>query len=168
MYYLCITKENKSQTLKNTLVMKKVIITLFAVLSVLSLNAETIYTNSKTGNELHKVGDTYNITGKLGIVPLGNKENTLNFLQSAEKSFMKDNLNKVIKFGDDKDNDYKLKEDKEGFYLIKVGIGGVKIRESDVTQFIAVLYGRSVVDGGKKLLSATKSGAKSFVKELKK
>lgn len=133
--------------------MKK-IITLIAIalatLSFISCDEEDRepITNPDTDLTISETLGIYTLTGKSGVLILGNEKDARNFFNQVTKVFTVNAINSLLDIESDK---YELKSDDQGKYLIKVGAGGVKLRYSDAIFFTAYLDGKLVVDKGKKV-----------------
>jgi len=123
--------------------MKKTIITIALALMTVSLSAEEIAKNNSTGMALSEVMGNYTISGPHGALILGDKEKTVDILTTMEGCFIKKRI-EFINWGDQK---YEVGSDKEGLYIIKVGMGAVKVRQSDVTIFLASLGVKAAKEG---------------------
>lgn len=131
--------------------MKKTIIAIVFALFSIALNAKEVATSGNL--TLNEDGGIYSITGKLGIVPLGNLQEASKTLLLMDKSFTE----KKLSIGNP---DFKVMEDEDGLYIIKIGLGGVKIRPADATKFGAILCGKEVGNG-------ISNGIKALKKEFK-
>ena len=120
--------------------MKKFIALLFFALAAVTVNAEEISKNSSTGMGLDETAGVYSLVGKNGgVIILGDIKTARDFLFSANVCFAQEKLQSLVDCGEQK---FKVEKDEEGLYIIKIGIGGVKVRPSDSAQFFAVLEGK--------------------------
>lgn len=124
-----------------------------ASLSLISCDEEERepVTNPETDLTISETLGIYTLTGKSGVLILGNEDDARNFFNKATKVFTVNAINSLLDIESDK---YELKSDDQGKYLIKVGAGGVKLRYSDALFFTAYLDGKLVVDKGKKVWEA--------------
>ena len=113
--------------------MKKIFIAIAFALLTLTLSAKEVSKNSETGMVLSEELGIYTITGKGGAIILGDVKVTRNTLAALEKCFIQEHLNNYIDCGDQK---WEVHSDDQGLYIIKVGLGAVKIRQSDVNIFL--------------------------------
>lgn len=120
--------------------MKKLIFLLFILLSAFPVSAKELCRNADTGLSLHEDRGVYSISGRRGKLILGDLKSARNLLASLEKSFIKENLRNSIDVGNQK---YEIQEDKDGYYIIS---SGLKIRHSDITQFLVWLESRVIKD----------------------
>ena len=130
--------------------MKHIITIITLVLTTITLSAKDIVKNPVTNKVLDQTAGIYSIKAPKGIIILGTEEMTKEFLLSAAEAFSKEILNKAFNIGDDQ---YEVLKDEAGLYITKLGLGVMKIRQSDVTVFGGAL-------GCKKLFKETKEGLK--------
>ncbi len=135
--------------------MKRIITIIALALASITLSAKEISTNPVTGMTLSETLGVYTITGQGGAIVLGNRESASKFLMSANGSFATEVINHIFNFGDDQ---FEVGKDDSGLYIIKIGLGAVKLRPSDTALFSTAL-------GIKSAASAVKKGADK-VKEL--
>lgn len=135
--------------------MKRIITIIALALASITLSAKEISTNPTTGMTLSETLGVYTITGQGGAIVLGNRESASKFLMSANGSFATEVINHIFNFGDDQ---FEVGKDDSGLYIIKIGLGAVKLRPSDTALFSTAL-------GIKSAASAVKKGADK-VKEL--
>lgn len=135
--------------------MKRIITIITLALASITLSAKEISTNPATGMTLSETLGVYTITGQGGAIVLGNRESASKFLMSANGSFATEVINHIFNFGDDQ---FEVGKDDSGLYIIKIGLGAVKLRPSDTALFSTAL-------GIKSAASAVKKGADK-VKEL--
>ena len=133
--------------------MRHFIITLAIVLASLTLAAREVTKNPVTKMVLTENLGVYSITGPDGTLVLGNEEQSRNFFNQAAKVFTINAGNRLL---DIENSKYSLKKDDQGYYLVKVGLGGVKLRYSDVYLFashfdikLGIETGKEVVKEGK-------------------
>lgn len=112
--------------------MKKIITIIALALTTLTLSAKDIAKNPVTNKVLDKTAGIYSIKAPKGIIILGTEEMTKEFLLSASETFSKEILHRTFKVGD---NQYEVLKDDAGLYIRKIGLGVVKIRQSDVMYF---------------------------------
>ena len=113
--------------------MKKIFTAFAFALLTLTLSAKEVSKNSSTGMTLSEELGVYSITGKGGAIILGDVKTTRNTLASLEKCFIQEHLNNYIDCGEQK---FEVYSDDQGLYIIKVGLGAVKVRQSDVNIFL--------------------------------
>ena len=117
--------------------MKKIIAFLFFALAAVTLNAEEISKNSSTGMALDETAGVYSVVGKNGgIIILGDLKTARDFMFSANVCFAQEKMQSVVDCGEQK---FKVEKDEDGLYIIRIGIGGVKIHPGDAAQFFTVL-----------------------------
>lgn len=133
--------------------MKHIFITIILALATITLSAREVTKNPVTKMALTENLGIYSITGPDGTLVLGNEEQSRNFFNQAAKVFTIDAGNRLL---DIESSKYSLKKDDQGYYMIKVGLGGVKIRYSDVYLFaghfdikLGIETGKEVVKEGK-------------------
>ena len=130
--------------------MKHIITIITLVLTTITLSAKDIVKNPVTNKVLDQTAGIYSIKAPKGIIILGTEEMAKEFLLSAAEAFSKEILNKAFNIGDDQ---YEVLKDEAGLYITKLGLGVMKIRQSDVAVFGGAL-------GCKKLFKETKEGLK--------
>ena len=141
--------------------MKKIIIlSLILLTSALTISAKEIAKNSDTNMKLTEVAGVYSITGEGGVLVIGNEQTTREFFNSASKAFDKNLINRILSLDNDK---YELQKDDKGYYLIKIGVGGVKLRSSDARLFAAVMNARDL----KKAVNQAKDNVKQVIKNFR-
>ena len=120
--------------------MKKNIALLFLALASVTVNAEEISKNSSTGMVLDETAGVYSLVGKHGgVIILGDIKTARDFLFSANVCFAQEKLQSLVDCGEQK---FKVEKDDDGLYIIKIGIGGVKVRPSNSAKFFAILEGK--------------------------
>ena len=136
--------------------MKKIVtIIALALATIATVNAKEVSTNPATGMTLSENLGIYTITGKAGAIVLGDKDSASKFLMSANGAFATEAINHIFNLGDDQ---FEVGKDDKGMFIIKVGVGAVKLRPGDTTLFSTAL-------GIKSAASAVKSGINK-VKEI--
>ena len=137
--------------------MKHIITIIALALTCISLSAKDIAKNPVTNKVLDKTAGVYSIKGPKGIIILGTEEMTKEFLLSASEAFSKEILNRTFKIGDDQ---YEVLKDDAGLYIMKIGLGVVKVRQSDVMVFGGALglrnLSKDIKEGWKYLKEKTK------------
>lgn len=128
--------------------MKHTLLILAALFAAATLSAKELSTNPDTGMTLSENLGVYTVAGKGGAIILGTKENAVKFMHSANAAFATETINHVFNLGDDK---FEVMKDSDGMYVIKVGLGAVKLRPSDTFLFETALVGKTVWDAGKKI-----------------
>ena len=137
----------------------KHIITLLAIaFACISLSAKEVVKNPVTGMTLSENLGVYTITGKTGAIILGTKDQAKEFFSNSFASFTKENINKLFKTGE---SQFNVGEDEDGLYIIKVGLGGAKLRQSDIIVFGSALGVKTILesDEAKQVGNALKKGA---------
>ena len=127
--------------------MKRIIILFALAFASLTLSAKEISTNPATGMTLSETLGVYTITGQNGAIVLGNKESASKFLMSANGSFATEAINHIFNLGDD---EFEVGKDDKGMFIIKVGLGAVKLRPSDTALFSTALGLKSAANAVKK------------------
>ena len=145
--------------------MKHIITILAITFACISLSAKEVVKNPVTGMTLSENLGIYTITGKSSVIALGTKDQAKEFFSNSFASFTKENINKLFKTGE---NQFNVGEDEDGLYIIKVGLGGAKLRQSDIILFGSALGVKSILesDTAQKLGSAAKSGLNKLGKKL--
>lgn len=129
--------------------MKKMIIILGILLMTgYSMSAQDNEYKSDTGLKLKETAGVWSISGKGGTIVLGSKENARDFMAAATFCFMKDSVKDTFNVGEQK---FDVKTDDTGRYIIKVGLGAVKVRPVDTAYFGSVLEGKIILQKGKKI-----------------
>lgn len=118
--------------------MKHIFITIILALATITLSAKTLVMNHDTGMKLTEELGVYTITGPNGTLILGDLKNSRDILWQMEKCFISTNMGALVNFTIG-ENKYEVKSDNQGNYIIKVGFGAVKLRQSDVNQFLTYL-----------------------------
>lgn len=133
--------------------MKRIILTLIVIATAtLSLYGREVAKNPATGLTLSEIAGQYTLTGKSGAIILGNIDHAKQFLLTANKAIVKEALNDI--FDCDKDQ-LEVGKDDQGYYVIKVGLGGAKIRLSDTLVFGGALGLKDLEEPAKKVWSKT-------------
>ena len=127
--------------------MKRIITIIALALATITLSAKEISTNPATGMTLSETLGVYTITGQGGAIVLGNQESASKFLMSANGSFATEVINHIFNFGDDQ---FEVRKDDSGLYIIKIGLGAVKLRPSDTALFSTALGIKSTAAAVKK------------------
>ena len=120
--------------------MKHIITILALALVCATVSSKEISRNPDTGMTLSENLGVYTITGRGGVIILGNKENALKFVHAANGTFATEVINHVFNFGDDQ---FEVGKDDKGLFIIKVGLGAVKLRPSDTLLFETALLGKA-------------------------
>lgn len=128
-------------------------LTIAAATITTTLSAKELSRNPDTGMTLSEHLGVYTITGKGGAIILGTKEDAIKFVSNANGTLFTEAINRVFNFGDDQ---FEVGRDDKGMYIIKVGLGAVKLRPSDTALFETVLLGKAAVDAGKKVVGKVK------------
>ena len=128
--------------------MKRIITLIVLALACISLSAKEIAKNPATNMTLSENLGVYTITGPSGVIVLGNKENAKEFLSSAHKAIVKETINDIFDCGKDQ---FEVGSDDQGYYVIKVGLGGAKIRYTDTVVFGTALGLQKLEPAAKKV-----------------
>ena len=121
--------------------MKYAITIITLIVTTLTMSAKDIARNPVTDKVLDKTVGIYSIKAPKGIIILGTEEMAKDFLLSAAEAFSKEILHRTFKIGDDQ---FEVLKDDAGLYITKVGLGVMKIRQSDVVVFGGALGMRSL------------------------
>lgn len=121
--------------------MKRAITIITLIVTTLTMSAKDIIRNPVTGKVLDKTMEIYSIKAPKGIMILGTEEMAKDFLLSAAEAFSKEILHRTFKIGDEQ---FEVLKDDAGLYITKVGLGVMKIRQSDVVVFGGALGMRSL------------------------
>ena len=140
--------------------MKKIITIIALAFATLTLSAKEVAKNPMTNMVLSENAGIYTITGKNGAIILGNKEQAGDFLVNAMDAFLQESLHRTLNVGEDK---LEVLKDDAGLYLIKVGLGGAKLRKGDVIIFGTALGCQSIAKYAKE---SFKEG-KDYFKKVK-
>jgi len=141
--------------------MKRIILILATAIASFNLSAKEISTNPSTGMTLSETLNVYTITGKSGAIVLGNKEAACKFLMDANAAFTTESINHIFNFGGD---EFEVGKDDTGMYIIKVGLGAVKLRPSDTLLFSTALGIKTVGNGVKQVTNFIKKNVKELSK----
>ena len=123
--------------------MKHIILAIaFAILPFI-LHSKEVMTNNETGTKLSETLGIYSISNKSGTLILGNLQSANQFFYEAEKMFIKKAINSIFSVDD---NQYEIKSDEYGLYLIRIGFGTIKIRHIDTAKFLIYTSTKIVKD----------------------
>lgn len=112
------------------------------------MNSKEIARNPDTGMVLTENGGTYSLKSSGGVMILGDLKKSRDILNTMNICFAKEKISEVIDCGEQK---YKVKKDNEGMYVIRAGLGAVKIRATDSALFFTVLEGKIMKNKGEKI-----------------
>lgn len=112
--------------------MKHIIMIIAFVFISLTISAKDVVKNPATGKVLDNTMGVYSIKGNSGVIILGTEGQARHFMISAAEAFSKEILHSTFKIGDDQ---YEVLKDDAGLYIRKIGLGVVKVRQSDVMYF---------------------------------
>lgn len=129
-------------------IMKRILLFLIVVSFPIMAESKEIARNPDTGMTLTEVKGLYYMKSNTGIIMIGDVKQTRDVLNMMNICFTKEKLSKVINCGD---QEYRVKRDDEGMYIIKAGLGAVKIRATDSALFFTVIEGKIIKDKGKKI-----------------
>ena len=110
--------------------------------------SKEIARNPDTGMTLTEIKGIYYLKSKTGIIMIGDVKQTRDVLNMMNICFTKEKISEVINCGE---QEYKVKRDDEGMYIMKAGLGAVKIRAMDSALFFTVIEGKIMKDKGKKI-----------------
>lgn len=144
--------------------MKYAITIITLILTTLTMSAKDIARNPVTDKVLDKTVGIYSIKAPKGIMILGTEEMTKDFLLSAAEAFSKEILHRTFKIGDDQ---FEVLKDDAGLYITKVGLGVMKIRQSDVVVFGGTLGMRSLGKSAKEGWNYMKKKTKDLRETLR-
>ena len=139
--------------------MKKIITIIALALTCISLSAKEVAKNPVTNKVLDKTAGIYSIKGPKGIIILGTEDMTKEFLLSASETFSKEILHRTFKIGNDQ---FEVLKDDAGLYITKVGLGVMKIRQSDVAVFSSALSLKSLGKSAKEYWTYMKEKTKDW------
>lgn len=144
--------------------MKRIIITAIAiVLASFTLSSKEVVTNPVTGMTLTENLGIYSITGKSGVIVLGTKDQAKEFLSTAHKAILKETLNDIFDCGKDQ---LEVGSDDQGYYVIKVGLGAVKLRWTDTLTFGTALGLKNLEKPAKELWSKTQNAVGKLIDKM--
>ena len=144
--------------------MKHAITIITLIVTTLTMSAKDIARNPVTDKVLDKKVGIYSIKAPKGIMILGTEEMTKDFLLSAAEAFSKEILHRTFKIGDDQ---FEVLKDDAGLYITKVGLGVMKIRQSDVVVFGGALGMRSLGKSAKEGWNYMKKKTKDLRETLR-
>ena len=143
--------------------MKRLITLAIALIAAATLSAKEIVKNPVTGMTLSENLGVYTITGKSGAIILGTKDQAKEFLLSAHKAILKETLNDIFDCGRDQ---FEVLSDDQGYYVVKVGLGAVKIRYSDTLTFGTALGLKNLEPAAKNLWSKTQNAVGKLIDKM--
>lgn len=129
-------------------IMKRILLFLIVVSFPIMAESKEIARNPDTGMTLTEIKGLYYMKSNTGIIMIGDVKQTRDVLNMMNICFTKEKLSEVINCGD---QEYRVKRDDEGMYIIKAGLGAVKIRATDSALFFTVIEGKIIKDKGKKI-----------------
>lgn len=129
-------------------IMKRILLFLIVVSFPIMTESKEIARNPDTGMTLTEVKGLYYMKSNTGIIMIGDVKQARDVLNMMNICFTKEKLSEVINCGD---QEYRVKRDDEGMYIIKAGLGAVKIRATDSALFFTVIEGKIIKDKGKKI-----------------
>lgn len=144
--------------------MKHIITIIALALACISLSAKDVVKNPVTNKVLDKTAGVYSIKAPKGIIILGTEEVTREFLLSAAEAFSKEILHRTFKIGDDQ---FEVLKDDAGLYITKVGLGVMKIRQSDVLYFGGALGLKSLGKSAKEYWTYLKEKSNDVMDTLR-
>lgn len=110
--------------------------------------SKEIARNPDTGMTLTEIKGLYYMKSNAGIIMIGDIKQARDVLNMMNICFTKEKLSEVINCGD---QEYRVKRDDEGMYIMKAGLGAVKICATDSALFFTVIEGKIIKDKGKKI-----------------
>ena len=125
----------------------------------LTISAKDVVKNPATGKVLDNTMGVYSIKGNSGVIILGTEGQARHFMISAAEAFSKEILHRTFKIDNDQ---FEVLKDDAGLYITKVGLGVMKIRQSDVVVFSSALSLKSLGKSAKEGLSYMKEKTKDW------
>ena len=129
-------------------IMKRILLFLIVVSFPIMAESKEIASNPDTGMTLTEIKGLYYMKSNTGIIMIGDIKQARDVLNMMNICFTKEKLSEVINCGD---QEYRVKRDDEGMYIMKVGLGAMKIRATDSVLFFTVIEGKIIKDKGKKI-----------------
>lgn len=129
-------------------IMKRILLFLIVVSFPIMAESKEIAKNPDTGMTLTEIKGLYYMKSNTGIIMIGDIKQARDVLNMMNICFTKEKLSEVINCGD---QEYRVKRDDEGMYIMKVGLGAMKIRATDSALFFTVIEGKIIKDKGKKI-----------------
>lgn len=129
-------------------IMKRILLFLIVVSFPIMAESKEIARNPDTGMTLTEIKGLYYMKSNTGIIMIGDTKQARDVLNMMNICFTKEKLSEVINCGD---QEYRVKRDDEGMYIMKVGLGAMKIRATDSALFFTVIEGKIIKDKGKKI-----------------
>ena len=129
-------------------IMKRILLFLIVVSFPIMAESKEIAKNPDTGMTLTEIKGLYYMKSNTGIIMIGDTKQARDVLNMMNICFTKEKLSEVINCGD---QEYRVKRDDEGMYIMKVGLGAMKIRATDSALFFTVIEGKIIKDKGKKI-----------------
>lgn len=129
-------------------IMKRILLFLIVVSFPIMAESKEIARNPDTGMILTEIKGLYYMKSNAGIIMIGDIKQARDVLNMMNICFTKEKLSEVINCGD---QEYRVKRDDEGMYIMKAGLGAVKIRATDSALFFTVIEGKIIKDKGKKI-----------------
>ena len=129
-------------------IMKRILLFLIVVSFPIMAESKEIARNPDTGMTLTEIKGLYYMKSNTGIIMIGDTKQARDVLNMMNICFTKEKLSEVINCGD---QEYRVKRDDEGMYIMKVGLGAMKIRATDSVLFFTVIEGKIIKDKGKKI-----------------
>ena len=129
-------------------IMKRILLFLIVVSFPIMTESKEIARNPDTGMTLTEIKGLYYMKSNTGIIMIGDIKQARDVLNMMNICFTKEKLSEVINCGD---QEYRVKRDDEGMYIMKVGLGAMKIRATDSALFFTVIEGKIIKDKGKKI-----------------
>ena len=129
-------------------IMKRILLFLIVVSFPIMAELKEIARNPDTGMTLTEIKGLYYMKSNVGIIMIGDIKQARDVLNMMNICFTKEKLSEVINCGD---QEYRVKRDDEGMYIMKAGLGAMKIRATDSALFFTVIEGKIIKDKGKKI-----------------
>lgn len=129
-------------------IMKRILLFLIVVSFPIMAESKEIARNPDTGMTLTEIKGLYYMKSNAGIIMIGDIKQARDVLNMMNICFTKEKLSEVINCGD---QEYRVKRDDEGMYIMKAGLGAMKIRATDSALFFTVIEGKIIKDKGKKI-----------------
>lgn len=143
--------------------MKHIIAIIALALVSLTLSAKELAKNDITGYSLIETAGIYSIKGSTGVIPLGTIDQAKSFFSNANKAIVKETLNDIFDCGKDQ---FEVGKDDQGYYIIKVGLGALKLRYSDTVVFGTALGLKNLEKPAKKFYSKVQDGVGKLIDKM--
>lgn len=143
--------------------MKRIFLSIAIALAALPLYSKELAKNPITNMTLYENAGIYSIKGDAGIILLGNKDHAKEFISTVHRAILKETINDIFDCGKDQ---FEVGKDDQGYYVIKVGLGGAKIRYSDTVLFGTALGLEKLEPAAKKVKAKVQDAAGKLIDKL--